>query len=62
MIFLLTTLLAILFVCDLILVMYCKVKNGFRMFAFRCFAVFLVIMTLMLTGDITIAYGGQQEN
>jgi len=58
MIYLLAFLLTVLLICDIVLVMYCKVKNGFRMFAFRCFAVLLVVMTLMLTGDITIAYGG----
>lgn len=49
--------LAILFICDLLLVFYCKVKNGFRMFAFRIFAVLLAIISLILTGDIQIANG-----
>jgi len=57
MFFVIISLLAILFICDLLLVFYCKVKNGFRMFVFRVFAVLLAIMSLILTGDIQIAYG-----
>ena len=58
MIFIVVSLLTILFICDIVLVSYCKVKNGFRMFAFRVFAILLAVMSLLMTGDITIAYGG----
>ena len=58
MVFLIASFLVILFICDLILVTYCKVKNGFRMFAFRFFIVLLAVLSLIMTGDITIAYGG----
>ena len=58
MIALVVSLLTVLFICDIILVTYCKVKNGFRMFAFRVFAILLGVMSLMMTGDIVIAYGG----
>jgi len=58
MVLVIVSLLAILFICDLLLVFYCKVKNGFRMFAFRVFAILLAVMSLILTGDITLAYMG----
>jgi len=58
MVFVITSLLTVLFICDLLLVFYCKVKNGFRMFTFRVIAILLAVMTLVMTGDITLAYGG----
>ena len=58
MIVLVVSLLAVLFICDILLVTYCKVKNGFRMFAFRFMAILLAVMSLILTGDITIACVG----
>ena len=58
MIALVVSLLTVLFICDILLVTYCKVKNGFRMFAFRIFAILLAVMSLMMTGDIVIAYAG----
>ena len=58
MVFIVVSLLAVLFICDLLLVFYCKVKNGFRMFAFRIFSILLAILSLMMTGDIQIACVG----
>ncbi len=58
MVFVIGAFLAVLFICDLLLVFYCKVKNGFRMFAFRIFAILLAVMSLIMTGDITIASVG----
>ena len=55
---LIVSLMAVLFVCDIVLVTYCRVKNGFRMFAFRIFTILLAVMSLMMTGDIVIASGG----
>ena len=55
MVYLIATLLAALFVCDFALIKFCNVKNNFPMYAFRFFAVLLAVLSLMLTGDITLA-------
>ena len=47
-----------LFICDFLLVKYCNVRKCFPLYAFRFFVILLAVVTLMLTGDITIAYGG----
>ncbi len=55
MLFLILSFLAVLFVCDVALIKLCNVKNGFSMYAFRFFVIMLAVVSLMLTGDITIA-------
>lgn len=48
---------SILLICEIILVKYCQVRKR-AMFMFNCFYFILAIVSLMLTGDIAIAYGG----
>jgi hypothetical protein len=50
--------LVVLFICDYLLITYCNVKRGVPIYAFRVFVVLLAILSLMATGDITVAYGG----
>ena len=57
MIFLIISLLTILFICEVALVKYCQVKKR-SLIAFSFFIMLLVVTALMVTGDITIAYGG----
>ena len=47
----------ILLVCEILLVKYFQVKKR-AMFMFSCLYFILAIISLMLTGDIAIAYGG----
>ncbi len=57
MIILVSTLVSILFFCLIALAKYCQVRKR-SIFAFSFFVMLLVIVTLMVTGDITVAYGG----
>ena len=47
----------ILLICEILLVKYCQVKKR-AMFVFSCFFIILAIVSLMITGDIVLAYGG----
>ena len=55
MIILLTTLGFILLVCLIVLSRYCHVRKR-SVFAFGFFIALLVVVTLIVTGDITVAY------
>ena len=55
MIILISSLVGILLICAIVLVKYCQVRKR-SMFAFSFLIFLLVIVSLMVTGDITIAY------
>ena len=57
MIILVSIFTSILLVCEILLVKYCQVKKR-AMFMFSCLYLILALVSLMLTGDITLAYGG----
>ena len=57
MITLISVLVSTLFLCLIALARYCKIRKR-SIFAFSFLVLLLVVVTLMVTGDITIAYGG----
>ena len=57
MVTLISILVGILLICEIVLVKYCQVKKRF-MFLFSFFVMLLVLTALIVTGDMTIAYGG----
>ena len=48
---------SILLICEILLVKYCQVKKR-AMFMFSCLYLILAVVSLMITGDIALAYGG----
>ena len=57
MVTLISILVSVLLICEIVLVKYCQVKKRF-MFVFSFFVMLLVVTALVVTGDMTIAYGG----
>lgn len=57
MIILISVLVSTLFLCLIALAKYCNIRKR-SIFAFSFFVMLLAVVTLMVTGDITIAYGG----
>ncbi len=57
MVTLISILVSVLLICEIVLVKYCQVKKRF-MFVFSFFVMLLVVTALVVTGDVTIAYGG----
>lgn len=57
MIILVSVLVSTLFLCLIALARYCQIRKR-SIFAFSFLVMILVIITLVVTGDITIAYGG----
>ena len=55
MVTLISVLVSILFICLIALAKYCQIRKR-SIFAFSFFIMLLVLVTLMVTGDITIAY------
>ena len=58
MIILVSLMLSVLLICDIILIAYCRVNRPFTVFTFSFLVVVLAVLMLMLTGDISIVYGG----
>ena len=57
MIIVVSLLLSVLMICNIVLVKYCSIKKR-SVFAFSFLVMLLVLVALMVTGDITVAYGG----
>ena len=57
MLILISSLVGILLLCAIILVVYCQVKKRY-MFAFSFLIMLLVVVALIVTGDIMVAYVG----
>ena len=57
MVTLISILVSILFACEVALVKYCQVKKR-SLVIFSLFVMILAFTALMVTGDITLAYGG----
>ena len=57
MVTLISILVSVLLICEIVLVKYCQVKKRF-MFVSSFFVMLLVVTALVVTGDVTIAYGG----
>ena len=57
MVALISILVGISFACEVALVRYCQVKKR-SLIVFSLFVMLLVVTALMVTGDITLAYGG----
>lgn len=57
MIILISSLVTVLLICLTALIIYCRPRKR-SVFAFSFLVMVLVIVALMVTGDITVAYGG----
>lgn len=57
MLLIISILVAILLLCVIALARYCTIRKR-SLFAFGFFIALLVFVALMVTGDITVAYGG----
>lgn len=55
MIILISSLVGVLLICAVVLVAYCQIKKRY-MFAFSLLIMLLVVVALMVTGDIAVAY------